>query len=386
MVKGPSEPVSVNTSAKPLPYVILSKVPAAKTQWLWYPYMPRRGLTSIVGDGGYGKSTMVCGIAAALSRGDPLPGQGPMPPQRILMLSAEDGVSEIIKPRLEKLNADMDKIAVYDEAFNLNPNMIERIGAAMKEFDAAIAFLDPLVAYVGSGTDMYKPNEVRDILKRLDKVSKENNAAFVIVHHIKKGMVSSSQHKTLGSVDFVNGVRSMLLVDISKSGQYYVSHVKANWSQKGPDLAYQITDDTFEWQGVYDNGPDTPEISRTPRNKAKNWIVNQLRDGPKPALDVIEAAHKEGINERTLNRAKKEVAQSYQTREGWFWKLNEANMPHPEPIGETAEDILKEFAGPEGKVTVSYNTQDISPQPNKPDIEAILAAAKAQVNDGTGSR
>ncbi|GHV48837.1 hypothetical protein FACS189499_09100 [Clostridia bacterium] len=43
--------------------------------FLLFPYLPRKSLISVVGNPGEGKSTMVLAIAAALTTGQPLPGQ-----------------------------------------------------------------------------------------------------------------------------------------------------------------------------------------------------------------------------------------------------------------------------------------------------------------------
>lgn len=325
----------------PIPYQVLSTVVTTPINWLWKPYIPRGALTMIVGDGGYGKSWMTCAIAADLSKGRALPGQEPLPPQRILMISAEDGISQIIKPKMEVLDADMANIAAFDEGFSINPNMVNRISLAVAEFDAAIVFLDPMVAYLGGSTDMYRPNETRAILIQLDQLAKRHNIAIVGVHHVKKAAGLIAQHKTLGSVDFVNGVRSTLLVDISKTGQYYMAHVKANWSKKGASIAYEFTGDKFSWGGEYNVNPmDSYEISHTPRGKARSFIMSVLRNGPVPIQELIKLAEQEGLTERTLNRAKRDVARSFQKDHKWYWELEPGVEPLPEVIGSSPENYI----------------------------------------------
>jgi hypothetical protein len=267
------------------------------------------------------------------------------------MISAEDGLGPVILPRLSALSANLDNIAVYDEAFTVDPLACKRLVAAVEEYDAAVLFLDPMVVYMGGEVDSYKANEVRSILSQLTGIAKEKDIAIVCVHHVKKGD-TIGQHKSLGSVDFVNGVRSTVLVDVSKTGTYYMSHVKSNWARKGPDLAYSFNDAGFYWMGQLDPN-DNDHISRTPRGKAKTFLVNVLRDGPVLALDVIRLAITEGFNESTLQRAKRGVCHSLRRDEKWYWELDEGVEPPPVAAGN-AKLSLTSFA-PEPKANGSID-------------------------------
>lgn len=360
----------------PIPYVILSQVEAKPINWLWNPYIPKGAATMIVGDGGYGKSYMTCAIAADLSAGRALPGQEALPPQKILMISAEDAILPVIKPRLEAMGADMDKIAVYDEGFTVNPNMTARILAAVKEFDAAIVFFDPMVVYLGGDIDIFKPNEVRSILTQLTSIAKKEDIAIVGVHHVKKAG-GVGQARSLGSVDLVNGVRSMVLVDITKSGTYFMSHVKSNWAKKGPQIAYDFNEERFNWLGEIEPMVDeVHEISHTPRNKAKSFILAILKDGPVPSIEMIKRARDEGLSERTINRAKRGLAHSMERDHKWYWELDEGMMPHPETIGETASDAL---------LAVAKTLPRLEIAKPETDMERLIREAKEKMDAASSS-
>ena len=51
----------------------MEDVVSKEVEWLWYPYIPYGKITIIEGDPGEGKTTLVLMLAAALSRGLPLP-------------------------------------------------------------------------------------------------------------------------------------------------------------------------------------------------------------------------------------------------------------------------------------------------------------------------
>lgn len=332
---------------EPLKYTILSNAKATPIDWLWRPYIPKGGLSLLMGDGGYGKSFLTCALAADLSAGRPLPGQSAMRPQKILMISGEDGIGPVIIPRMQSLDAQMENIAVFDEGFALNPKMTKKILATVEDFDAAVVFIDPMVVYMGGGIDSHKANEVRSLLDPLTTIAKKKNFAVVCVHHVNKGG-ATGQHKALGSVDYINGVRSSMLVDHSKNGTYFMSHVKSNWAQKGPTLAYAFSGDSFRWLGAYEpsTGEDgVYEVSHTPRGKAKAFLLAILADGPVPMLEVAKRAKDEGLSENTLQKAKRGVCHSIRQKDTtWAWELDESAIKSVAQGGAKAQSGLDALA------------------------------------------
>ena len=85
--------------------------------WLWPARVPAGKLTLLVGDPGLGKSFVTLDIAARISRGQALPrvsNEQPAAersmPGSIVLLSAEDDVSDTIRPRLIAAGADLSRI------------------------------------------------------------------------------------------------------------------------------------------------------------------------------------------------------------------------------------------------------------------------------------
>ena len=84
-----------------LKIITMEDVPVTEVKWLWYPYIPYGKLTIIHGDPGDGKTMMTLQLAAILSRGDKLPcDDTEREPIKIIYQTAEDGLSDTIKPRL----------------------------------------------------------------------------------------------------------------------------------------------------------------------------------------------------------------------------------------------------------------------------------------------
>lgn len=88
--------------------------------WLWFPFIPKRKLTIIEGDGGIGKSWLTCAIASAVSRGFGLPASDPFEAGSVLFLSAEDGLGDTLRPRLDAVGADVSRTYTLAEPLTLD--------------------------------------------------------------------------------------------------------------------------------------------------------------------------------------------------------------------------------------------------------------------------
>ena len=87
-----------------------SDIEVSTVDWLWYPYIPFGKVTIIQGDPGEGKTTLALNIAAILSRGEHLPTEldykYTYDSITTIYQTAEDGLSDTIKPRLTAAKAD----------------------------------------------------------------------------------------------------------------------------------------------------------------------------------------------------------------------------------------------------------------------------------------
>lgn len=150
----------------------MSDIPTEQVQWLWYPYIPYGKVTIIQGDPGEGKTSFVLAIVALLTNGEMLPEEDTAnPPINVIYQSAEDGLADTIKPRLERLRADCSRVLVIDEADKGLTLCDERLEQAVRETGSRLIVLDPLQAYLGDGVDMHRANEVRPVFKRLCAIS-----------------------------------------------------------------------------------------------------------------------------------------------------------------------------------------------------------------------
>ena len=322
-----------------LELIRMSDIQPEEVQWLWYPYIPLGKLTVIQGDPGEGKTTFVLAMIAALTKGEALPEREPLDPVNILYQTAEDGLADTIRPRLDALGADCSRVLVIDESKRELSLSDERIRQAMEETGAKLLVLDPLQAYLGAEVDMHRANEVRPILKRLGSVAEQMGCAVVLIRHLNKMQGQKSGHRGMGSVDFQAAARSVLLVGRTKEDPQLriVVPDKSSLAPEGESIAFALDPEQgFQWKGycAYNAeellGGSTKQV-QTKTMQAEETLRNLL-DKPAPAEEILRRITAAGISERTLMTAKKNLGVLTEKRGGqWFWRL---------PSGQGCKDVI----------------------------------------------
>ena len=220
-----------------LKLIHMEDVVSKEVEWLWYPYIPYGKITIVEGDPGEGKTTLVLKLAAALSGGLPLPcdDDREREPIHIIYQTAEDGIDDTIKPRLEKAGADCSMIRVIDETEKELSMTDDRLEQAIVETGARMVILDPIQAYIGAKVDMHRANEIRPVLKHLGMIAEKYNCAIVLIGHMNKAAGSKSTYRGLGSIDIQATARSVLLVARlrDKSNIRIMAHDKSSLAPTG---------------------------------------------------------------------------------------------------------------------------------------------------------
>jgi hypothetical protein len=318
--------------------VCMEDIDIRQMNWLWHPYLPMGASVLMHGPGGVGKSHIICDIAARISRGDSFPFEVNPPkrmPGRVLLMSAEDEADVVLKPNLLAAGANMRNVFVPESQFIFDEAGIKEMAEFMSTCQAVACFIDPIVAYMGAKKDMFRANEVREVMGTLNGLARKLDIAMIIVGHDRKNKEGSQQDLASGSADFVNAPRGAFHVVEDKYGTA-MWHVKSNYSAKGPALAYEFKDNVFKWTKI--RTEKEPVFGRKGSGGAAQsceaFIRTFLEAGPRPAKEVEAAAEEAGLNMGTLNRVKKDLGiKSYAERvEGkltWFWALP-AEAPAPE--------------------------------------------------------
>lgn len=326
----PISPLTVeegNELAKEIGFLCAEDIEAKELQWLWPPYLPAGMLSAIEGDPGVGKSWLTGALAAAITTGAALPGCAPSKKGHVFMMSGEDSLPYTMIPRLKSLGADLSRINFPPDDFAFGVGQLEKLAHFLHSVEMAVVFIDPIQHYMGGDIDINKANEVRTFLSSLNALASATGCAIVIVRHLRKASGGTKIYRGLGSIDFVAACRSSLQVSREQGAEYAcIEHVKCNVGPLGPSQGYAVRDGLFSWCGEV----ETPK-GKTKRGakgtdasvmqKALEFLHDFLRDGPRLAKDVQEAAIQAGVSVPSLVKVRMEVCTSSKAGKGWEWDL-----------------------------------------------------------------
>ena len=318
-----------------LKLIKMSDIQSQEIEWLWHPFIPYGKLTIIQGDPGDGKTTLVLNIAAKLSKGVGLDeNMSVTKPINIIYQTAEDGLADTVKPRLELAGADCERIMVIDESDKSLSMIDERLEEAIQKTGAKLLILDPIQAYLGGGMDMNRANEARDMTKKLGALAERTRCAIILIGHMNKAAGNKAAYRGMGSIDFFAVARSVLLVGRVEGEPNIraVVQIKNNLAASGHPKAFSLSETGFQWIGDYEITADevlggiAPKINKLEQAKKLLRELSETQNAIQ-SNEVFELAGEHNISKRTMENAKKDLGiRAKKINNSWYWELDKIQL------------------------------------------------------------
>ncbi len=233
--------------------------------WLWYNKIPCGMFTLVFGNPGLGKSFEVLDWAARISVGGVWPDGGQSPLGTVVLLTAEDPLEQVVKPRLMSLGADPKKIFALEavkirdeeghqrQAFFSLQDDLPALRQAIKP-DTKLIIIDPISAYYGRGFDSHRDADIRGILAPLCELAEQTGVAIIGITHLNKNTTGKAVYRALGSIGLIAAARTAWLVsedpDQPESKRRLLIPAKQNILINPTGLAFEIIDGKV----VYESG------------------------------------------------------------------------------------------------------------------------------------
>jgi hypothetical protein len=320
-----------------------------------------------------------------VSTGSPFP-DGARPERAdVILLNAEDDVPDTIRPRLEAAGADLARCWVLPDVQPEPdkpprppelPADVDAIEGMVKDKQAALVIVDPLMAFLAGQVDAHRDQDVRRVMASLAYMAGRTRAAVVVVRHMNKGQ-GSALYRGSGSIGIVGAARAGLLVapDPDDDSRRILAMSKSNLAKMPDALAYRLVDDEryscarVVWDGASRHTandlvrPRVDEEEAPALAEAVRVLEEILSDGPLAAGNIKKMAAQAGVTERTLHRARQALGVTTR-RQGfgqgalYMWAMP-ADPPDPMARGthgthgmdaEDAKDAKLEDMGEHGRL------------------------------------
>jgi RecA-family ATPase len=346
-------------------------------EWIWPDRIPAGKITLYTGKPDCGKTLALCDLIARVSTGNDWPdgSKNTNGPKYVLMASSEDDPVDTLIPRLLAAGADVNRVRILDSV-TMQEAMKNQGGAIMsmrkgerrtlmlkahvkiikgmlkKHPDTTLVALDPLTAYLGA--DANKDTDIRPVMEGMADAVRGTRASIVgLIHHNKRSDVDALQ-KILGASSVAGVARAAWGFgrDPDDRTLFYMALVKGNLAKKRTGMKYRIEEvhvdspdgplgvPRIQWDGQMDE--DANDMLAAERDKGEKrdrkldlataLIKLELERGPRQSREVYAKGESEGIGERTMKTAARQLGIVHEKRQnGWFMSMPVADSKMADP-------------------------------------------------------
>jgi hypothetical protein len=322
--------------------VALADVRPEPIVWLWHGWLARGKVHVLDGDPNVGKSTLTVAIAAALSTGPASrfpDGARVEQPATSLISSAEDGLADTLRPRLDAAGGDPCRVFAFrlDAPLDALPAGLDVLEREILGRGADFVVIDPLMAHLESSVNSHRDQDVRIVLRELAAIAGRTRSAILLVRHLNKGSGSSPIYRGGGSIGIIGAARiGMLAAPDPEGAGFVLASSKNNLAAPPPSLAYKIVGvengaSRVEWAGVSRCSAAAllavqgeTDDGRSALGDAREFLSEILAERELPAKEVFSRGRAEGYAPITLRRAAKDLGvlkRKLGMGGGWAWSL-----------------------------------------------------------------
>lgn len=349
--------------------VTLDSIDPERVGWLWAGRLPMGKVSVFDGDPGAGKSTVAVDLASRVTTGSPMPDgdRSIGAPRDVIYLTAEDGIADTLRPRLDAADGDPARFHVLDAVASTDDDgrmtwrppripadcaLLERI---ITDTAAVLVVVDVLAAYLDV-RDGHADGDVRRALHPLARVADRTGAAVVVIRHLRKSR-GSAIYAGGGSIGVIGAARAGLLAAADPADETGTRRVlavsKSNLAAMPSALAYEVVPAEehgcarIRWTGLtHHRADDLLAIVDTADAEegadARSVLAELLADGPVPVKEVVDLMASAGFSKDQAKRAKArlharsvKVGRPGDPGSGWEWELPRTEHEGSEGSGHT---------------------------------------------------
>jgi putative DNA primase/helicase len=292
----------------------LSDISPAKIDWIWPGRIAVGKLTILAGEPGLGKSQVALYVASTITRGAKWIGSVDQARRgRVLMLSAEDGLADTVRPRFDAAGGDPSMVSVIRAirsgpvhgTFNLAADLMLLEREISRHGNVELVIMDPLSSYMPN-VDSHKNTEVRSVLEPISEMAERLKVGILATTHLSKGD-GKAIYRVIGSIAFVAAARAVFTVveDPEEEGRRLLLSVKNNIARAQPGLAFRLEqrevalgvvgsfvawDENVEVKVTADQVLSGAGEQPSTKSDAVQFLLDLLANGPMPVRDLEQQA------------------------------------------------------------------------------------------------
>ena len=370
---------SVTVLARELVTCTLSDVTPEKIDWVWRGRLAIGKLTILAGEPGLGKSQVALYVASTITRGTKWIGSDERARRgRVLMLSAEDGLADTVRPRFDAAGGDPSMVSIIRATqsvvpgghirgtFNLSADLLLLEQEIIRHGDVELVIIDPLSSYM-MNVDSHRNTDVRSVLEPVGEMAERLKVAILATSHLSKGD-GKAINRIIGSIAFVAAARAVFTVveDPDDEGRRLFLSVKNNIAPSQDGLAFrleqreiapEIVGSAVAWDEnaivelTADQVLSGTAIQPSTKSDAVEFLLDLLAIGPMAVRDIEEQAVDAGLlgegkpisQSKPFRLARIELGIKPRRAGGlggggrWVWELPGTKMP-PDPYDAPVSD------------------------------------------------